>query len=535
MKSIVISLGILIAAIGIADARPIHGGVANPGAPTIVTSTITNFNGVGTGDQDQVSRYDTVGNKLQISSGNILQVNHTFYTYGEDYACGSQYSSNGPYCGVNVYTSTDLVKWQSLGHLFDPTLTYWQTHCSGTPPVQCFRPKMVYNAANHNYVFWLNQGFGEAPAVTDALFVMVCSTPYGGCGSVTEPSGLAHGPTGDFNIFVDPANGNGYIIYRALDGSLNIWIDALNSTYTDSTGTTLATHAGDGTEAPFMWFGQSKYFVGWGLNCGFCSAGVAPVVESATSPMGTYGSQVTLNANGCRSQPRGLDVITGYNGEITYLFSGDQWKGLENEGPANTYFQPLTITSGVVNAFSCNTTVTVPGLIADSTVMPVPSDTYLANFDIASPTFWRMQTFLQSGTTLTSVKMPMGQANKDCVLTFPNPPACAGGLDVDPVVEITTLDGSNNPVTVLGSVTVPRASLSWGQNFVTLNFNLTGLTNGAHYGIVMTYGGSRALPTESIYLGTTNPYPSGVERYSSNSGATWATEANRAWAFTLVP
>ena len=505
-----------------------RGGAPPPGAAFI---TVNNFNGLGTSIGDQISHYDVSQNRIDAHAGMILQVGSTFYQYGESYGCGFVWQSSSPFCGFKVYSSTDLLNWTDQGFLFDGTTSFWQTRCagnSGTGDGGCFRGHMIYNAANNDYVFWFNQAANASSPAPDSYFVFVCSSPTGGCVKQTDPSGLAFGTdNGDYAIYVD-VGGTAYIAYSH---NLNhIYTQALNANYTDGTGS--ATDTGATGEGVAMFSRAGTAYVLYGNLCGYCT-GVDTSYVSASSFLGTYGAITTLNSNSCGGQERSVDVITA-NGQITYLYSSDQWTGEYNEARANIYYQPLSFTGSAINTFPCATSVTVAGLTQQNPTPPVTDQTSVAldryNDSKLTNALWRMQTFVPTQTTLDHVIMPLGQTCNGSNVCTP------AGLGGNLTVLLTTLDGSHNPVTTLASVVLTNSDLSWSQTAISLPLTVSGLSAGTPYGLVVQVSGTQNGGSVALQDGTApNTYPSGVERYSTDGGSTWTSETGAALMFSTYP
>ena len=504
-------------------------GVSTSG-PTSVT--INNFSGVVSGSWvDQLTRYDTDGNKIDAHAGHVIQVGSTFYLYGESYFCGYGYQWNGtPWCGIKVYSSTDMVNWTYQGFPFDATTPYWQNRCKGlTGGGGCYRPSIIYNAANNNYVMWIFQQPGGSPASAQSYFAFTCTTPAGPCTQQADPSHLTRSSQNGDQVLFKDASGNGYVAYTNYGASFAISVEALTADYLDSTGAAVSTGAtGEGMMA-FIKGGVT--YVGFSsLGCAYCGGATSSYV-SASSPLGTYGSAVTLNATSCNGQTASMDAITG-SGTTTYVYWSDQWfNGNHNQGLAGIYFHALTFTGSAIDPFACANSVTIPGLspAPPAPLSPAPDQTSTAGLfidvgDIQGST-WRMQTFVSQSTTLSKVVMSLGQNcySGTCVQT---------GLPNNAIIDIVTLNGSNDPVTTLGTVTLTPAQLNWSEINQTLTYNLTGLSVGAKYGIVV----HTTSTTNNVIIAKSRTavgaYPAGVERYSTNAGASWTTEGTDALRFS---
>src|SRR5882724_4729275 len=143
--------------------------------PAWAVTTITNFDGSG----NQLTRFDINGDGIDAHDG-ILFDNTSrdglYYFIGTSYACGFIWRSNsGTFCGFKGYSSQDLKNWTPRGQLYDATTGTWQARCVGVS-VGCFRPHVVYNAANNNYVLWINAQ-GDTSGAPSSYRVFTGPTP----------------------------------------------------------------------------------------------------------------------------------------------------------------------------------------------------------------------------------------------------------------------------------------------------------------------------------------------------------------------
>lgn len=123
----------------------------------------------------------------------------------------------------------------------------------------------------------------------------------------------------------------------------------------------------------------------------------------------------------------------------------------------------------------------------------------------------RMQTFTTSSTTLTGIDI------------WTKRPASGAG---DFVLSVFAADASDNPTgSPLWTITIHPYQVSASYGWFRAYPNLTGLTVGGKYALVMS------APTGSGYYGwafnDTDPFPTGVQKYSINGGTTWVAEAGR--------
>lgn len=492
--------------------------------------TLTNYLSSG----QQISRYDTDNNLMDAKAGTILQVGSTFYKYGDSQDCGFQWKVDSPWCGFKIYSSTDLIVWHYVGKMFDSTTTYWQDRCKGVAGVGggCFGANMVYNAANNNYVFWFNQSVSSSLPAPNAMFVLTCTTPTGGCTKQADPSHLAHADAVDFQIAVDQGTGIAYMAYSGLDGGStteHVYVAQLTSDYLDSTGTEVDT--GQLNEGIGLFTKGGNWYVTFGGNCGLCTGTYTKYVM-ASSALGSYGSAVQINANTCAGQPNHVSIIVG-GASTSYLFQSGQVfaAGLGNYGLMREFWQPLTFTGSAIDAYSCNATATVLGLTADTppAQSPTPDQTSLPgnyyNWPNGPPVLGRMQTFVPSNSHLGFARIEMGQ---NCASSTGGGAGCSQ-INANVTVNLVTVNGSNNPTSTLATVTFVPAQMPWTERFINVPFNIS-VTPGSHYGLQVMNSSTTGAATVS-FNNADNLYSSGVERYTTD-GSTWTTEANTSMMFS---
>jgi hypothetical protein len=511
--------------------------------------TIRNFNGYDQTIIGNVQQYDDQNNIVDAHVPIITQVGGTYYRYGDSYNCGYQWrNAASTFCGFNVYTSTDMgynKKWHLEGKLFDASQSTIQNNCQQSTGAGCFIVRVIFNPSNSTYVFWFTQ---PGASFSGGAEVFTCTTPTCGAtpstpGTVTwypQPTGLAHGPpSSSLALFAD---GSGcYVFYNDFGSPRHNWIDKLNSTCTDSTGVTVDTNVTGEGSAIFERSGTFYAMVGNAL-CGYCSAGAATVYSTASAIMGPYSSSNTLTSTSCSAQISSVSTITA-GGITSYIYNGDLWLGTANESFASGYWKPLAFSSPpAIDTLTCDDTVTIPGITPDPTSSPaVPSNAdqtsvavgYSSPCDISSAVY-RMQTFVPTNSAISTIYMPIGQGNRYG--------AMGGGTnDGTLTVSLVTVDGSNNPTSVLSSHTYTLSDLTWSGDWTAVPLAAT-VTPGTTYGVVLSSSSSvNTCWGVSLYFGTflPDPYTAGVERYSTSGGsitsATWTTETNRSLMFSTVP
>jgi hypothetical protein len=319
------------------------------------------FNGVRTA---------TSGHRIDAHSGTILRAQDgLFYWYGEAYACGFRWTDPAsPYCGAQVYRSSDLVRWQGPWPLFDAAQPTWQELCMhqpGAPGNGCFRPKVAFNPRTHLYVLWLNvPGFAG-----DGFRVLTSPNPAGPFALIGKPAlrdaaipdwrGNRHTQDGDESLFVNK-NGDAWLVWSRGGRLLE---ERLDASFTTGAGAPTEIRGfpqlepWQGAESPSMFEHDGRYFVAMSLpRCPYCTA-TGTAIERATSPGGpwTYDGVVTWDS--CGGQPNEVDHIGGG----TWLWSSDQWTREPsagkfprlNETLATQAWEPLSFVDGHVKPIDC--------------------------------------------------------------------------------------------------------------------------------------------------------------------------------------
>lgn len=314
--------------------------------------------------------YDVYGQRLDAHDGDLLQApDGTIWLYGTAYGCGFQLGTRSPYCGVRVYTTTDLRTWTPAGavggqYAFDHLADDWQAACTA-PSFGCFRPHVVRRPADGRYVMWLNvagqQGYRVLVSDTPAgPFVDTGATP---ALAVQPVSGLRYG---DEDVTIAP-DGRGYVTYTAIDPATNahtLVIEQLDATLTTGTGRHVVVDTGTDPqmlEAPALFYGPTDvWYLAYSDPArpyGVTGSGILNGPSGTPDPIGAYTWPRTLTVDSCSGQPTGVWPITGPSGATTFVYGSDRWvPGAANQATANDYYGALTFTANggtAIDAYTC--------------------------------------------------------------------------------------------------------------------------------------------------------------------------------------
>lgn len=308
---------------------------------------------------------DTNGVRLDAHDGMIVQdVTGTSWLFGTAYACGFVLNQPSPWCGVSVYSSTDLQTWTpagaAAGLAFDPAL--WQDRCSGDH-FGCFRPH-VQLRPDGVWVMWIN-----VAQSTHGYAVLTAPAPQGPYTEVPTPPQLAVSdgsamPYGDETIYRVPgAPATAYIVYTAIGhnpGTHRLVVELLDLTWTTGTGQHV-TLAKTPVEAPALFKrGATWYLTYSDPACAYCITGTT--YATAPNPLGPWTQRTSIRPGSCAGQPAAVDTLKGPSGALSYVYQTDRWVQpapgqpgpVGNQSNANNYLAPLAFSStGLIPTQPC--------------------------------------------------------------------------------------------------------------------------------------------------------------------------------------
>jgi Chitobiase/beta-hexosaminidase C-terminal domain/Glycosyl hydrolases family 43 len=161
------------------------------------------------------------GLPMPIIAGHIMYdpPSGLYYWHGASFA-GPGVAVCG-FTGAFCYSSADLRNWTYVSTIIPPGgSTYWT------------RIRVIYNAANNNYVMWSNKG------TSSGYQVWTAPSPSGPFTVSTSYATLdSFAASGDFDLFLDNDGVSAYMLRSCGSNSVNIGITKLSANYQNTDGT----------------------------------------------------------------------------------------------------------------------------------------------------------------------------------------------------------------------------------------------------------------------------------------------------------
>ncbi|MEJ7644576.1 MAG: family 43 glycosylhydrolase [Chryseolinea sp.] len=460
-----------------------------------VDAQIRNFTTTG----EQITKFDNRGDAVDAHDGMIAYFDGIYYLYGTSYDCGFEWQNNSaPFCGFKSYSSKDMTHWKDEGFLFDAQNELWQSRCDGKT-YGCFRPHVVYNRKDKQYVLWIN--------VYDNVVgyrVFTSRTPVGPFVEVSEPKVAINNDkpaaglnNGDHDVFVDD-DGTAYLAMTDWRATGAIAIEQLTDDYLSGTGKFVLNVTEGKTEAPGLFKRKGIYYVTYSdPNCGYCS-GTGTSYKTAKSPLGQWSEGKKISPNSCGGQPSFVATLK-LSKDTVLLYGSDLWNNAaKNEALANFYWAPLAFEEdGSIKPMDCLPSFQRPGAKAHSSSDNVEG--YRALCDITSK-----QNYQSSFAPDRSGKL----VNVDIVTLK------SGNPDADLIVDFYEV-GSRDKV--LTTVMVPRNSIGWSAKSITIRPNIA-VSKRKKYVIVLRtdsntgcYGYAKNVTSNTIKSGKNFKYSTTVK------------------------
>jgi len=253
------------------------------------------------------------GQRIEAHGGGFLQVDDTWYWFGEDKS-----GNSAGFKGVNCYASTDLVTWQSRGAV----VTRDTAPELDTMDRIIERPKVVYNASTQRFVMWLHwEGRNYAEAKAGVFSSVHADGPYT-FHDAFQPNGNM---SRDDTLFVDD-DGAAYFISAANENA-DLMVYALSADYLTIERQVIKLFAGQKREAPALFKANGIYYLitsgatGWDPNQ--AKYATATALAGPWSELHNLGDATTFD-----SQPTYVMAHHGTQGAsaTTYIYAGDRWQ-----------------------------------------------------------------------------------------------------------------------------------------------------------------------------------------------------------------
>ena len=475
----------------------------------LCTAQVKNF----TPEGKQITRFDALGNAVDAHDGEIALFNGTFYLYGTSYDCGFEWNNKtAPFCGFKSYSSKDMITWKDESFLFDAQNQLWQSRCDGKT-YGCFRPHVIYNKKNENYVLWIN--------VYDNVSgyrVFTSKSPVGPFTEVAEPkiavnsnmpaAGLNNG---DHDLFIDD-DGTAYLAFTDWRAKGAIVIEQLTDDYLSGNGKVSNAITSEKTEAPALFKRNGIYYVTYSdPNCGYCS-GTGTSYKTAKSPLGPWSEGKKISDNSCGGQPSFVSTMK-IGSDTIFLYGSDLWNNAaKNEAQANFYWAPLTFAAdGSINPMECLKSFAV------KKGEPSTASDFTTGCDIGGSK-QRSQLFTANKTgKLTSFEITTLKSG------YPDKPLLLNFFEAE--------NGKTKSEKAIASVSIPADSIGWSARIVTANPNVH-LSKGKQYLVVLSSATSGGCYGFAIGQHTENP--ADVTALSEDNGQNFSVQANQQLKYSFL-
>lgn len=170
---------------------------------------------------------DTEGKPIQAHGGSVIEVDGTYYFYGENKEFTDGENGIWTY-GVRAYASKDLYNWEDKGLIIPPNLD--DEKSSLHPTAKLDRPHIIYNKRTKKFVCWMKIMNDDGTQTATVMIADNFLGPYTLLKEGLRPLGMS---AGDFDLAVSP-DGKAYYYFERVH-SETICAD-LTDDYTDVTG-----------------------------------------------------------------------------------------------------------------------------------------------------------------------------------------------------------------------------------------------------------------------------------------------------------
>lgn len=197
---------------------------------------------------------DTKGERIQAHGASMFYEDGFYYWYGEDKSHTSKKGRIWTW-GIKCYRSKDLMNWEDLGHIVEPTPEDKESIFH--PNRRMDRPHILKNRKTGKYVLWLKYCDKAHFAILTADALL---GPYTLVNPFFRPDGRK---SGDFDLTVDEATGQGYL-YVELDHK-EVLVYKLTDDYCNVTGEKAVIYSGlnppFSREGPTYFYHNGKHYL----------------------------------------------------------------------------------------------------------------------------------------------------------------------------------------------------------------------------------------------------------------------------------
>jgi hypothetical protein len=253
---------------------------------------------------------DVRGQRIEAHGGGFLQVEDTFYWFGEDKSANS-----AGFKGVNCYASRDLEHWE----LRAAVVTRDTAPELAASDRIIERPKVIYNARTKRYVMWLHwEGKNYAEAKAGVFSSEKVDGPYTFHAAFRPNDNMSR----DDTLFQDD-DGKAYFLSAANENA-DLVLYELSDDYLSVARQLATLFAGSKREAPALFKDRGRYYLitsaatGWDPNQAKYTT--ASAIAGPWAPLQNLGDATTFDTQSTYVIPiRGSE-------RTTYIYAGDRWQ-----------------------------------------------------------------------------------------------------------------------------------------------------------------------------------------------------------------
>ena len=319
---------------------------------------------------------DKDGNFIYSQGGGIFEFDGKYYWYGVKYAEAVTYpetkvlSSENHFVGITCYSSTDLVNWTDEGIIATPEDVYNETIMEGQQAAWVGRLG-VTKLSDGTYALLVqhecddadnsidNANRGNTKAETDGwskqVLIMTSDKPNGHFtwnNRVNMKSYIGTTNTGDQTVFVDPATGQGYLLYSYGSGRGKMYLSKVvkGSDGIVTLDESRMIYSGAGREGNCMFEYGGKYYVcasdlyGWNASHGYYLVLDSLDDEYLKSRSVTTNMELMDGASDdyCHVSQTGFFYTVRGSKQDTVIFCGDRWSDFADNGDGYNVWCPLS-------------------------------------------------------------------------------------------------------------------------------------------------------------------------------------------------